>query len=193
MTFRENLDKSELNMYPVSGFSGEIVLVDNYARLQNCVERLKSAPVLGFDTETKPSFKKGKNNKVALLQLSDHQTAYLFRLKSIGLPREITGLLADQSIIKAGVAISDDISGLKKWRQFNENGFVELQDYVKEFGIESSGLKKLSAIILGFRISKRQQVSNWEAPALSDAQISYAATDAWVCYEIYRTLKQKRD
>jgi len=193
MTFKENLDKSELNEYPVSVFSGEIIMVDNLSKLRKCVERLKSASLLGFDTETKPSFKKGRNNRVALLQLSDHRTAYLFRLNSIGLPGEIAELLADQSIIKAGVAISDDIAGLKKWRRFNDEGFVELQDYVKEFGIESSGLKKLSAIILGFRISKRQQVSNWEAPVLSDAQLSYAATDAWVCYEIYRTLKHKKD
>ncbi len=188
MTFRENIDKKELVNYPLYGFSGDIVLVDNYSEIKKSARILRTADVLGFDTETKPSFRKGRGNKVALLQLSDKKTAYLFRLNSIGLPDEIAGILADRSIIKAGVAVHDDIKALKALNYFKEEGFVELQDYVKEFGIESSGLQKLSAIILGFRISKRQQVTNWETPELSGAQMVYAATDAWVCYEIYKKL-----
>ena len=188
MIFKESIDKKELANYPLSGFKGEIVLVDNYSGLKKSAQILRTADILGFDTETKPSFRKGRNNKVALLQLSDNNTVYLFRLNSTGLPDEIAGILADRSIIKAGVAIHDDIKALKKLNHFNEDGFVELQDHVKKFGIESSGLQKLSAIILGFRISKRQQVTNWEAPELSEAQMIYAATDAWVCYEIYKKL-----
>lgn len=188
MTFKENIDKKELADYPLSGFKGNIVLVDNYSDLIKSARILSKADILGFDTETKPSFRKGRNNKVALLQLSDDKTAYLFRLNSIGLPDEIAAILADRSVIKAGVAVHDDIKALKALNHFKEEGFVELQDYVKKFGIESSGLQKLSAIILGFRISKRQQVTNWAAPELSEAQMIYAATDAWVCYEIYKKL-----
>lgn len=188
MTFKENIDKKELADYPLSGFKGSIVLVDNYSELKKSARILSKADILGFDTETKPSFRKGRNNKVALLQLSDDKTAYLFRLNSIGLPDEIAAILADRSIIKAGVAVHDDIKALKAINKFREDGFVELQDYVKKFGIESSGLQKLAVIILGFRISKRQQVTNWEAPELSEAQMIYAATDAWVCYEIYKKL-----
>ncbi|HCC71894.1 MAG TPA: hypothetical protein DEQ09_12200 [Bacteroidales bacterium] len=190
MTFKENIEKSELAEYPVSGFQGEIVVVDSFSKLKSSIERLKSSSVLGFDTETKPTFKKGKKNGIALLQLSDSQTAFLYRLNQIGLPLVLTDILEDKSVTKVGVAIHDDIKGLKDINNFEDDGFIELQEYVKDFGIASSGLRKLSAIVLGFRISKRQQVSNWEADDLSDAQINYAATDAWVCYEIYKKLSK---
>jgi len=192
MTFKENIDKHELGEYPVSGFEGEIVLVDDYSKLEESISILKSASVIGFDTETKPSFIKGKKNKVALLQLSDSEKAFLFRINKIGLPSELVDILSDESISKVGVAIHDDIKGLKSIRNFKEGGFIELQDYVKEFGIVSSGLRKLSAIILGFRISKRQQVSNWESANLTEAQLIYAATDAWVCCEIYKKLDNQK-
>lgn len=188
MTYKENIDKTELENYPVSGFQGEIVLVDNYKKVKESCNILKSSTILGFDTETKPSFKKGKVNRVALMQLSNNRQAFIFRINIIGLPVELVEILTDGSIIKAGVAIRDDVKGLKTIKNFTEKGFIELQDYVKQFGIESSGLRKLTAIILGFKISKRQQVSNWEADELKDTQLRYAATDAWVCHEIYMKL-----
>ncbi len=190
MTFKENIDKNELSEYPLSGFQGDIVLVDSYKKLKQSIKVLKSGDMLGFDTETKPSFKKGRVNSVALMQLSNGRQAFIFRINIIGLPDELIDILTDKSIIKAGVAIHDDIKGLKSVSDFQEQGFIELQDYVKDFGIMSSGLRKLSAIILGFRISKRQQVSNWEASELTEAQLMYAATDAWVCYEIYKKLNK---
>lgn len=190
MTFKENIDKNELSEYPISGFQGDIVLVDSYKKLKQSIKVLKSGDMLGFDTETKPSFKKGRVNSVALMQLSNGRQAFIFRINIIGLPDELIDILTDKSIIKAGVAIHDDIKGLKSVSDFQEQGFIELQDYVKDFGIMSSGLRKLSAIILGFRISKRQQVSNWEASELTEAQLMYAATDAWVCYEIYKKLNK---
>ncbi len=189
MTFRENIDKDELAEYPVSGFTGEIILVDDPETLKLSIEYLRDSSLLGFDTETKPSFRKGRKNGVGLLQLSDGNKAFLFRINHLGLPGDLAALLEDKSVTKAGVAIRDDIKGLKKFGNFREQGFIELQDYVRKFGIQSSGLRKLSAIILGFSISKRQQVSNWEAPELTEAQLKYAATDAWVCYEIYRKLR----
>ncbi|MEE4214822.1 MAG: 3'-5' exonuclease [Bacteroidales bacterium] len=192
MTFRENIDKEELAEYPVSGFEGEILLVDDNSKLEESVKILKSNRLIGFDTETRPSFRKGRKNRVALLQLASAEKAFLFRINNIGLPGELIDILADDSITKVGVAIHDDIKGLKAVSNFKEAGFVELQDYVRDFGIESSGLRKLSAIVLGFRISKRQQVTNWEAPQLTDAQLHYAATDAWVCYEIYKKLGKHR-
>jgi len=188
MTFKENIDREELAHYPQSAFNGDIILVDDYSKLKSSLRTLKAAELLGFDTETKPSFKKGRTNKVALLQLSDKKRAYLFRINNMGLPDEIAEILADSSVIKAGVAIHDDIKALRAVNKFTAGGFIELQDYVKDYGIESSGLRKLSAIILGFKISKRQQVSNWEAAQLTEAQLHYAATDAWVCYEIYKKL-----
>lgn len=191
MTFKENIDKNELSEYPLSGFQGDIVLVDSYKKLKQSIKVLKSGDMLGFDTETKPSFRKGKVNRVALMQLSNGRQAFIFRINIIGLPDELIDILSDKSIIKAGVAIHEDIKGLKSISDFQEQGFIELQDYVKDFGIMSSGLRKLAAIILGFRISKRQQISNWEASELTEAQLMYAATDAWVCYEIYKKLDKR--
>lgn len=150
--------------------------------------RLRSSKILGFDTETKPSFKKGRKNKVSLVQLSNNELACLIRINKIGFPQELCELLSDGDVIKVGVATHDDIRYLSHIKNFIPAGIIDLQQYVREFGIECSGLKKLAAIVLGIRISKRQQVTDWEANELTEAQKIYAATDAWVCYEIYDRL-----
>lgn len=150
--------------------------------------RLLGSEIVGFDTETKPTFTKGKKNKVSLIQLSTENLACLFRINKIGFPEELVKLLSDSSVIKAGVAVHDDIRFLKSLKNFSPGGFIDLQHFVKDFGIQSSGLKKLAAIVLDFRISKRQQVTDWEADALTEAQQIYAATDAWVCHQIYSKL-----
>jgi ribonuclease D len=186
--YKENITVEELAEHELSWFKGEIVLVDNFKTFNEVFPRLRRSNVLGFDTETRPTFKKGRKNAVSLIQLSTGDLACLFRINKIGIPDELSGLLSDPSVIKAGVAVHDDIRFLKNVKKFTPDGFVELQTLVKDFGIQSSGLKKLSAIILGFRISKRQQVTDWEAEQLSEAQQIYAATDAWVCHQIYRKL-----
>lgn len=186
--FQETITVEAIQEYDLSWFKGEIVVVDNLNTFNRVIPELKRSAILGFDTETRPSFKKGYKNRVSLIQLSTGKLACLFRINKIGLPPELAALLADPQIIKAGVAIHDDIKVLGKIRKFTPAGFIDLQKYVKEFGIQSSGLKKLTAIILGFRISKRQQVTDWEAEKLSEPQQVYAATDAWVCREIYKKL-----
>ncbi len=182
------ISKEELNELPIQGFEGEIIVIDIASDVKQVIASLKSKTTLGFDTETRPTFKKGRKNKVALLQLSTKDTAYIFRLNKIGLPQEIVEILADPNIIKAGVAIKDDIALLRELQDFKPAGFIELQVKVKDFEIENFGLKKLSGLLLGFRISKAQQTSNWEAETLTDAQIKYAATDAWVSLGIYNKL-----
>jgi ribonuclease D len=186
--YKENITVEELAQHELSWFKGEIVLVDNLRTFYEVFPRLLRSDLLGFDTETRPTFKKGKKNSVSLIQLSTGDLACLFRINKIGIPNELTDLLSDPSIIKAGVAVHDDIRFLKGIRKFSPDGFIDLQTLVKDFGIQSSGLKKLAAIILGFRISKRQQVTDWEAEQLTEAQQIYAATDAWVCYQIYEKL-----
>ena len=186
--FQETITVEEMQDYELSWFRGKIVVVDNMDAFKNVMPELKREKILGFDTETKPSFRKGHKNKVSLIQLSTGTLACLFRINRIGIPPELAELLADPQTIKAGVAIHDDIKVLGKVRRFTPGGFVDLQKFVKDFGIQSSGLKKLTAIILGFRISKRQQVTDWEAEELSEPQQIYAATDAWVCREIYKKL-----
>jgi len=186
--YQENISVEELSECELSWFKGEIVLVEELKTFYEVFPRLLGEELLGFDTETKPTFKKGRKNKVSLIQLSTGTLACLFRINKMGLPDELIDLLSDPGVIKAGVAVHDDIRFLKSVKKFEPSGFVDLQSFVKDFGIQSSGLKKLAAIVLGFRISKRQQVTDWEAVQLTEAQEIYAATDAWVCHQIYRKL-----
>jgi len=187
-TYSENITVEEIKELNLSWFEGEIFLVDNMDKFYQVIPKLKKSKLLGFDTETKPSFKKGRKNKVSLLQLSDDKIACLFRINRIGLPDELAEILSDPEIIKTGVAIHDDLKLLTGIKKFIPEGFIDLQVFVRNYGIECSGLKKLTAIILGFRISKSQQVTDWEAKQLSEPQLIYAATDAWVCHEIYKRL-----
>jgi ribonuclease D len=189
--YSANITSEEIAAYNLSWFKGEIALVEDIETFKSVLPRLKNSKILGFDTETRPMFKKGKRNKVSLIQLATNDFAVLIRINKIGVPDELINLLSDPSVIKAGVALRDDISFLSSIRQFTPAGFVDLQSFVKKFGIESSGLRKLTAIVLGFRISKNQQTTNWEAESLTEAQQVYAATDAWVCFEIYNKLMEE--
>lgn len=186
--YPETLTTDDLKNYEVSWFKGEIVVVEDLDTFRKAFRKISDSPVLGFDTETRPSFRKGRKNKVSLVQLANEDTACLFRINKIGIPSELADLLANPSVIKAGVAVHDDIRFLSNVKKFSPSGFIDLQKMVREFGIQSSGLKKLAAIVLGFKISKRQQVTDWEAADLTEAQKVYAATDAWVCHQIYNKL-----
>jgi len=186
--YNESVSDDELRKLPLLQFDGRVTLVDNMQKFRKVMGEMGKPAVLGFDTETRPSFRKGRKNKVSLIQLANENLACLIRINKIGIPSELAGLLANHEVIKAGVAVHDDIRFLKRVKGFSPEGFIDLQQFVREFGIQCSGLKKLSAIVLGFRISKRQQVTDWEAEHLSEAQQIYAATDAWVCYQIYRKL-----
>ena len=186
--FLESITKEALSDLPLQAFDGEIVLVDNDTEIEEAISYLKKQEVLGFDTETKPSFKRGQVNQVALLQLSTCEKAFIFRINKVGLPNNLKAILADENVTKVGVAIRDDIKTLQKINRFVPGGFVELQDQVKDYGIQDFSLKKITGIVLGFRISKSQRLSNWEAEQLTEAQLSYAATDAWVSCEIFNSL-----
>ena len=189
--FNESVTDDELRKLPLLQFEGRISLVDSMPKLKQAIDEIGRPSLLGFDTETRPSFKKGRRYKVSLLQLADSNRAWIFRLNMTGLPLELADILADKNIVKTGVAIHDDIKALRLLTQFEPDGFIDLQNVVAAHGIKQLGLKKLSAIVLGYSISKSQQVSNWEAPALTEAQELYAATDAWVCRRIYQELNGK--
>jgi len=183
----------EINKLPLTYFAGQIFLIDTLDSLFECLPLLNKIQVFGFDTETKPAFKKGKINQIALLQLCTSDMAFLIRLNKIGLPGPLQEILSNPDIIKAGIAVRDDLKGLRRHEEFKPAGFIELQDYVKKFGIESNGLKKLAAIVLKIKISKSQQLSNWEDNKLSVGQLRYSATDGWVCHGIYSRLKDMED
>lgn len=186
--YPETITNEEIESYELSWFKGEIVLVEDIKTFHAVFPRLLDSGVLGFDTETKPNFRKGRKNNISLIQLATDELACLIRINKIGFPTVLADLLSNPGIVKTGVAVHDDIRYLKEVRGFEPSGFIDLQKLVKEYGIKSSGLKKLTAIVLGFRISKSQQVTNWEAEILTIAQQVYAATDAWVCYKIFKTL-----
>jgi len=189
--YNESVTDDELRKLPLLQFEGKVTLVDDMQKFRHAINDMGRPRLLGFDTETRPSFRKGQRHKVSLLQLADDSRAWLFRLNMIGLPPELTILLADENIIKTGVAIHDDVKALRLLAPFEPAGFVDLQTVVAAHGIKQLGLKKLSAIILGYSISKSQQVSNWDAPVLTEPQQLYAATDAWVCRRIYHALNGK--
>jgi ribonuclease D len=145
--------------------------------------------MVGFDTETKPVFVRGHQNKVALMQIALQEKVFLIRINHTGLQDPIIEFLENEHIVKAGVALRDDIKALQRLKRFQPQGVVELADLAKKAGLEIEGVKKLTGLLLGFRISKSVQTSNWEAPTLNEKQISYAATDAWVCLEIFKKLR----
>lgn len=187
--FQSNITPEALAELPLKQFGGRIVLVDSLTSLKGALQLIKAHTVLGFDTETKPAFQKGKTNKVSMLQLALDDISFIFRLNKIGFTDELVHILSNPGITKVGLSVKDDFRELSKLKHFHPAGFVDLQNYVEDFGIQDKSLKKLTALILGIRISKSQQTSNWEAETLSESQLVYAATDAWVCLEMYKKLR----
>lgn len=167
----------------------KIIIVDTLEKLEEAVNKLNTQKLIGFDTETKPSFTKGIINKVALLQLASEDVCYLFRLHLIGLPHSLMAILANPSIIKIGIALRDDFSGLRKWNNAKPQGFIDIQQEIHKVGIQELSLQKIYAILFARRISKNQRLSNWESEELSESQQHYAAIDAWACLDIYHEIK----
>ena len=188
--FLQNISREEIIKLPLGFFNGEIVLVDNQKKLEAAVNFLKKQDLLGFDTETKPAFKKGQKNKVALLQISTIKKAFLFRINNLDNFQKLFNIFGNSNITKIGADIGQDMRVLQKISPFTPQGFIDVQKYTGNFGILDNGLKKLAAIVLKIRISKSQQLTNWEAETLTEKQMIYAATDAWVCLKIYQTLNK---
>ncbi len=185
---KTTISNEEINELPLGAFEGKVIVITDEAALAKALVEINKHTIVGFDTETKPVFVRGHSNKVALMQIALPEKVFLIRLSKMGLPAELLSLLENQHILKAGVALRDDIKGLQKLHHYNPAGFVELAELRKQAGLEVESVKKLTALLLGFRISKSAQTSNWEAETFNEKQISYAATDAWVCLEIYKKL-----
>ena len=174
---------------PTVVFEGRIITIDTAADTDKAVKALSNEKVLGIDTETRPSFRKGVHHQVSLIQLSTADTCFLIRLNRTEMPDSLISLLENEDIIKVGISLHDDYQALNKRRKFKAGGFFDLQKHVNEFGIEEMSLQKIYAIIFGQRISKNQRLTNWENDVLTDKQKQYAATDAWACLNIYNKLK----
>jgi len=175
--------------FPFAHFEGKIHVIQTLKQTKKAVAFLRTQPVIGFDTETRPSFQKGKTNKVSLIQLSCEQTCFLFRINIMGIPQPLLDLFADPGIIKVGLALLNDFHSLNSIAKVKQANFVDLQNYVKNFQIEENSLSKIFAIVFNKRISKAQQLSNWESNFLTERQKRYAALDAWAAREIYLKLE----
>ena len=183
--FTDKISNEETAALPAIEFKGEIRIIEHERDIVPACKFLMKQAVVGFDTETRPSFRPGISYRVSLLQLSTPQLCFLFRLNKIPLAKPILQVLETDSILKIGADVAGDLRSL---RQIRDGGFVDLQSIAPEWGIEDKSLRKLSAIVLRQRVSKAQRLSNWEAATLTDKQKLYAATDAWVCTAIYDKL-----
>ena len=188
MTFAESISNDAVTALPAVQFDGEIVVVESTQALTEACAHLSKQAILGFDTETRPSFTAGVTNKVALLQLYGGGKCFLIRLNRVQMSKQLLDILHNPKILKIGAAVKNDIVGLNVLKHFTAGGFIDLQEIVGNYGISDKSLRKISGIVLGKKVSKAQRLSNWEAKTLTPQQQLYAATDAWVCVEIYQYL-----
>lgn len=187
---KEKIDKNEVAEMEVVTFDGRIIVIQTELEAEKAVNYLLTQPMVGIDTETRPSFKRGVINKVALLQVSTYDTCFLFRLNMIGMCPPVVRLLSHPTLVKVGLSLKDDIRMLHFVGEFASNNFIDLQNIVGQVGIRDMSLQKIYANLFGQKISKRQRLTNWEADVLNDAQKAYAAIDAWACLKIYDRIEE---
>jgi len=188
--YPESITSEAINELPLLEYSGKIIVVADPEKVEDCFREINLAEWVGFDTETRPNFKKGVVHPISLIQIAIESKVFIFKILSTGLTDPILDFF-ESDIIKVGVALHDDIKGLRREREFEPNNFINLGDITGAIGIHNKGLRKLAGIILGKRISKGQQLTNWENERLTDAQIQYAALDAWACWRMYDELMKK--
>ena len=187
-------DKAYISALPRYAFTGKIIVVQSSTEAERAIRILRNAPILGIDTETRPTFKRGQSHKVALLQIATENICFLFRLNEIGFLPCLSGLLSNPNILKIGLSLHDDFMMLKQREQsFTPACYIDLQEYVKDLGIKDMSLQKLYANVFHMRISKGSRLSNWEADILTEAQKIYAATDAVTCIHLYKELRNLKE
>jgi len=184
----QRMTKTQINRCPIKKYQGPIHLVQGGEQVEQAVSRLETETLLGFDTETRPTFRAGQRYSPAVLQLAGEQAVYVFQLTHCHLPGALRRVLANPKIIKAGVALDYDVRELNRLAPFKPAGFVDVGELAKKAGCMNHGLRGLAALLLGFRVSKNAQTSNWAQKTLTRIQIEYAATDAWVGRELYHRL-----
>lgn len=193
MIIKNRTTKEEINEMPKVEYPGEIYVINTPEQADMAVRYLRQFPILGIDTETRPSFKRGENHKVALLQLATDERCYLFRLNKFGLTIPLIQLLESPRVAKVGISLKDDFYMLHKWMPFEPQNVIELQTFVQDLGITDMSLQKIYANIFGNKISKSQRLSNWEADELTIPQQQYAAIDAWACIQIYKKVEELKE
>jgi len=189
-TFTHRIAKDLIHWMPLVGFEGEVIVIDRLEQIDDAVAYLASQPILGVDTEARPSFTRGVHYPTALVQIASEERCYLFRLTHIGMPQALCDIFANPNICKVGLAFKDDLNGLRRRRDFRPANCVDIQSICGRYGILDLGLQKIFAICFGKKISKAQQLTNWENSHLTPEQSRYASTDAWATLLIYKELMQ---
>lgn len=192
--YQQNISNDEVNVLSSIQFEGDVIVVETDEEQLEAAKYLKQQSILGFDTENRPTFKKGVKDRISLVQISSSEKAYLFRVNQVPLIKEVLRILQSKRIVKVGLALDDDIKRIREISRFNvyANNFVDIQRIVGQYNIKELSLKKITAIVLNGKISKAQRLSNWNAKNLTDSQKRYAATDAWICVEIYNKLMKSK-
>jgi ribonuclease D len=190
---RHSISKDEMKVLPLRSYDGPIHLVDSDAKMHEAARELGHEKALGFDTETRPAFRSGESYPPSVVQLAGERAVYVFQLSHIRSRAQLAAIFADRAVPKAGVAIRDDIIKLNTVFHFKPGGFVELADLAAKKGLKSAGVRTLAGLLFGWRISKSAKISRWDAPRLTHDQVVYAATDAWICREIYFALAGRPD
>ena len=191
-SFPAHIDKVAIQELPITFFEGEVIIIDHPDQVASAIEYLSQHTVLGVDTEARPSFKRGVHYPTALVQVATLERCYLFRLTHVGMPQELADIFANSNICKVGLAFKDDLTGLKRRRNFKPTNCIDLQTIVCKYGIMELGLQKIFAIIFSKKISKAQQLTNWENSYLTPEQARYASTDAWATLKIYLELQKTK-
>lgn len=190
--YTHTITKEKISLLEIEEFPGRILVIDTEKDADKAVSYLTQFEAVGFDTETRPSFKKGTHYKISLMQISTDEACFLFRLNRIGIPQSLENLLVNNKILKIGLSLRDDFGAIRKRTDIKPANFLDLQNYVRQFGIEDASLQKIYAILFDKKISKGQRLSNWEADVLTEQQKKYAALDAWACLKIYNQLNQDK-
>jgi ribonuclease D len=188
--YATTITKDEINKMPLIQFDGKIIIATTPKTIAKALDEIKEESEVGFDTESKPAFRKGQFNHVALIQIATEDTCYLLRTAKWGIIPELKDFLENKSQLKVGLALDDDIKALQKRTPFEAGSFLDLNKYATQMGIQNIGVKSLTGIFIGRKVSKNQQTSNWENEHLTEQQQIYAATDAWICLRIYKVIRE---
>ena len=182
---RRRVTREEINDLPIRRYEGVVQVIARSDQIASALDNILAESVVGFDTETRPSFRVGESHPPALAQVATERAVYLFQVRSRDVAAAVARILGEAHIVKAGIGLADDLKALKKVVEFTEKSIVDLGAVAKRQGLEQSGVRNLVGLFLGFRIPKGTKTSNWSRPRLTAQQVTYAATDAWACRELY--------
>lgn len=188
MIFPLSISKEEVMQRPLKSYEGKVIIATDLENTKEALKEIERHKVVGFDTEAKPTFQKGQIRNISLIQVATENKVYLLRTHVIGVSDALHNFLQNPNITKVGIGLLDDFNLLNRLRTFEPQGFLDLNSTFQELGAQNIGARNLAAMVLDIRISKSAQTSNWETETLSEKQIRYAATDAWICLELHKKL-----